>query len=95
MRLSPRLLLFTIVPASVLVFAAAIAVWGDNGLLVRHQLRESLASSQADLADLDAENRQLLREMRTMRQDPVVLERMVADELKWGREGDVIVQFDE
>lgn len=94
-RLHPRRLLLSVLPAAILAVAAFVVVWGDNGVLVRLQIREHLQASQADLADLETENRQLLREMQTMRHDPVVLERMVADELRWGREGDVLVQFDE
>jgi cell division protein FtsB len=93
MRLSPRFLLLSLLPAVVLVTMTAIAIWGENGLLVRHQLTQQVASAQADLADLDSANRRLLREIHTMDADPVVVERMVADELAWGREGDTLVRF--
>lgn len=94
-RLPSRRFILAVLPAAVLGFAAFVVVWGDDGVLVRLQLREQLTSSQADLAGLETENRLLFRQMQSMQRDPVVLERMVADELLWGREGDVLVQFDE
>ncbi len=93
MRLSPRLLP-SILMALALVVACVVVVWGGDGLLARQQLRASLERSQAELARLDAANRRLLLELRAMERDPVVVERTVADELKWARPGDRIVQFE-
>lgn len=95
MRLSPRFLLLSLLPAALLVLVTTIVIWGDNGVMVRRQLSLQLDASQADLADLDSQNRRLLRSMRALSADPVVVERMVVDELGWAREGDVLVRFDD
>ena len=70
-------------------------IWGDNGVIVRHQLDAQLDASHSELARLERANEVALRELKLMESDPVVLERMVADELGWGREDAVLVRFSE
>lgn len=84
----------TILPAALLAAVASTVIWGENGLLVRHQLVAQHQEAQLELARLDRANERLLRDLRAMERDPVVLERLVADELHWGRPGDVLVRFD-
>jgi cell division protein FtsB len=74
---------------------AASAVWGESGLLARHRLQHRLDHANAELAAIERENQQLLRNLRLMDQDPIVLERMVAEELGWGRDGATLYRFDD
>lgn len=82
-------------PALVIASIAASAIWGESGLLVRHQLRARLASANDDLATMERDNQRLLRDLRLMEQDPLLLERVVAEELSWAREGTVLYRFDD
>jgi len=91
---SPRLLL-SVLPALLLVAVATSVTWGDNGLLQRHQLDAQLQTSQSELVRLERDNERILREIKAMENDPVVLERIVADELGWGTEGATLVRFAE
>jgi len=86
--------LLALLPALVIASLAASAIWGESGLLVRHQLRGRLASANDDLAAVERENQRLLRDLRLMEQDVVLLERLVAEELGWGREGTTIYRFE-
>lgn len=95
MRTLSRRLLFAVLPALVLAAAASSVVWGDNGLLVRHQIEGQAQDAQRELARLDRENERLLKDLRSMDQDPIVRERLVADELQWGRPDAVLVRFDD
>jgi cell division protein FtsB len=90
----PRLLL-TLIPAVIIVSVALSAVWGNNGLVTRAKLRGELDHAAARLATVDRENQRLLRELQLMEQDPQVLERVVAEELSWGRQGATIYRFDD
>lgn len=92
-HLSRRLLL-SFLPALVLLAAASAVIWGENGLLVRHAVEGQAREAQRELARLDRENEALLRDLRAMDRDPVVRERMVADELQWGRRDAVLVRFE-
>lgn len=86
---------FALVPAAVLFTVAASAVWGDNGLIARHQLKGELREANAELARVERENQRLLRDLTISDRDPVVLERMVADELGWGHEDATLYRFDD
>ena len=74
---------------------AASAVWGESGLLARRLLADQLEHSNAELAAIDRENQRLLRQLRLMEQDPAVLERLVAEELGWAREGTTLSRVDD
>ena len=83
-----------LLPALLLAGIAASAVWGDSGLLARHRLRADLREANTELARVERENDRLLRELTTGDQDDVVLERMVAEELGWGRDDATIYRFE-
>ncbi len=85
--------LLALLPALVIASLAASAIWGESGLLARHELRGRLDKANAELAATERENQRLLRELRVMETDPVLMERMVAEELSWAREGDTIYRF--
>ncbi len=85
--------LLALLPALVIASLAASAIWGERGLLARHVLVGRLDSATGELAATERENQRLLRELRVMETDPVLMERMVAEELSWAREGDTIYRF--
>lgn len=93
--LSLHRVLLAVIPALLIGAVVVSAIWGDNGLLARYQLQVELESNQAELAALDRENQRLLRELSLIERDPVVVERILADELHWGREGAVLYRFDD
>ena len=97
MRHSPlsfQRLALAILPALVLVSVAVAAIWGDNGLTARHQLRLELEGANDRLAAIDTENQVLLWNLVQMERDPIVLERIIADELAWGPPGAVLYRFE-
>lgn len=91
--LSQRVVL-ALLPAALLCAIAASAVWGENGLLERHRLRSELRSANANLAEVERENQRLLRDLGTGQRDPVVQERLVAEELGWGQANATLYRFD-
>ena len=86
--------MFSIVPAAIIFGMAVTAVGGENGLAARHGLQSQLRDASEDLTSIQRENQLLLRELKLMSEDPYVIERMVAEELSWGRPGTVIYRFD-
>lgn len=94
-RTTLQRVLLTLIPAIVLASIATSAIWGESGLLVRHDLRERVARSNGELAAIERENQRLLRDLQLIDRDPVVLERMLAEELGWAREGSTIYRFDD
>ncbi len=90
-----RRLLLTGLPTLVAVCLVGASVWGDHGLLRRHELKQELHTATARLARVERDNQRLLRELSLMERDPVVLERVAADELRWAREGTILFRFDD
>lgn len=90
-----RRAVFVLIPATMLVTLMVSTVWGEYGVLRRHELRSELAAANQDLAATERENQRLLHDLVRMEKDPVVLERMVAEELGWGQSDAVIVRFDD
>jgi cell division protein FtsB len=88
-------LLLTLIPAMLIASVALSTIWGNNGLIARHQLEQQLQADTRDLASIDRENQRLLTEIGRMDRDPQVLERVVAEELSYGRKGAVIYRFDD
>ena len=91
---TPRLV-FAIAPALVISVLFVIMMWGEEGLHTRGQLREQLVEERQHLAELDRENQRLLRQIKLMERDPVVLERLVAEQLQLAAEGAVLYAFDD
>lgn len=88
-------LVLAVVPAAILVVIAASAIWGDSGLLVRYELAARLLEANAQFADVDRENQRIVHELVSMEEDPVVIERVIAEELGWARDGAVVYRFDD
>lgn len=80
-------------PAAILVVIAVSAVWGEAGLLSRHELRGRLQREKQELARIERDNQRLLSELLWLDRDPVLLERAVAEELGWAREGTTLYRF--
>ena len=72
---------------------ATFIIWGDNGLLRQHELRHELSEANEDLRELQRANQSLLRYLRAMEQDPVVMERVAAEELGMSTSGARIYRF--
>ena len=62
-------------------------------MVARHALRADVRSANADLARIELENQRLMRDLAVGERDPVVLERMVAEELGWAQRDATIYRF--
>lgn len=86
-------LLFSILPAAVIAIVGVSALWGDSGLFVRESLRAKLASANEDLAALERENQRLVRELKILEEDPLAIERLIAEELELAAPGATLYRF--
>ena len=94
MTLRTRRVFLAILPAALILTLLGGVIWGDNGIVASVQLRSEVEARQSELAELERSNERMLRELHSMNTDPVVLERVVADELQWSHADAVIVRFD-
>lgn len=93
--LAVQRVLLAVAPTLLISALLVTLMWGEDGLGVRRELRGDLSSAKAELAKLERENQRLLRGLKLMEEDPVVLERMVAEELSWAAEGSTLYRFEE
>lgn len=78
---------FGLLTAGVLV----LTVFNDRGLLQVHAQSTKLAAIEAEVAEIDAENKQLTKEIQALRTDPSTIERLAREELKLVKPGEVVL----
>ena len=73
------------------VAVLVLAVFNDKGVLqVRNQSRK-LSAMQDEVVGLDAENKQLTKEIQALRTDPTTIERLAREELKLVKPGEIVL----
>jgi len=68
-----------------------LAVFNDRGLIQVNAKAKNLADIEAAIAQIDAENKQLTREIHGLRTDPSVIEKLAREELKLVKPGEVVL----
>lgn len=86
-------ILFRVVPTVALVGLATYSVFGDHGFLELLERRREAEAARAELVRVEKSNEQLLLRIRQVQDDPVALERLVADELGLVRPGGALYVF--
>jgi cell division protein FtsB len=94
MDLLARRLLFTLLPALVVVGLIHSTIMGDNGLLRRHRMESDLDRAHRKLASMEAENARIEREVRQLRTDETTVRRAAAEELLLVPPGSVVYRFE-
>jgi len=68
-----------------------LAVFNDKGWLQVRAQSNKLTTLETDLGKLDAENKQLTKEIQALRTDPTTIERLAREELKLVKPGEVVL----
>ena len=68
-----------------------LAVFNDRGLIQVNAKAKNLADIEAEVAEIDAENKQLTKEIHRLRTDPSMIEKLAREELKLVKPGEVIL----
>ena len=87
--------MYAALPAAVLIGIALSAIWGENGLLEWRRLEQARVEASEQLAAIQRNNQRKQRKIRLMMSDPIVMERIIADQLGWGREGSELFKFED
>lgn len=69
------------------------ALVGDGGVARHGALRGELEALEREVQTVEAENRQLAREVEALRTDPEYMEAVARDELGWVRPSERVVVF--
>ncbi len=84
------LISFVLVAAAVILVAA---VTGDRGYLDVRRQKATLSKLRAESASLREENAASLAEVRALRSDPYVIEKIAREKLGYARPGEIVFQF--
>lgn len=88
-----RQILLTIVPALLALAVVILALFGDNGLLRRHDLRRQLYQVTEEMKALKEENQRLRIEIERLQKSGVALEREAAERLLMASPGSTVYRF--
>ena len=89
-----RRLLLGAVPFTVMGAVVLMTVFGDHGLVRRHELRQEKRAVDARVDELRAENVQLRRQIDIMEKHPAGVRRLAAEELLMAPPGSTIYRFE-
>jgi cell division protein FtsB len=68
-----------------------LTVFNDKGVLQVHTQSKKLTAIEGDVNALDAENKQLTKEIQALRTDPTTIERLAREELKLVKPGEIVL----
>jgi cell division protein FtsB len=68
-----------------------LAVFNDKGLVQVRAQSKKLTAIQGEVGNLDAENKQLTKEIQALRTDPATIERLAREELKLVKPGEIVL----
>ncbi|MED5373198.1 MAG: septum formation initiator family protein [Myxococcota bacterium] len=90
-----RRLLLGAVPFTLMGAVVLMTIFGDHGLVRRHELRQEKRAVDARTQQLQRENLALKREIQILEQEPIGARRLAAQELLVAQPGSTIYRFEE
>lgn len=70
-------------------------VWGPTGLMAYRELQQQYESLEKQIADLDAENRNLSREILLLQSDSHYMKKVIRQRLHYVHDNEVLYLFDD
>ena len=89
----PRFI-WNVLPLGLIVVVVGYTVFGEEGLLNRHQLKQQLYTAQAQVESLESHNSDLKAQIRALREDPAAIKRVAAERLLIADPGSTIYRFE-
>ena len=68
-------------------------VFGDNGLLAMRRAQKEVEKLQQDIQQLNEENTRLAEQVKALKTDPRIIERIARDELGLAKPGELIFKL--
>jgi cell division protein FtsB len=68
-----------------------LTVFNDKGMLQVRAQSKKLTTIEDDVNAIDAENKQLTKEIQALRTDPTTIERLAREELKLVKPGEIVL----
>ena len=84
----------SVVPFTIMGAVVLMAIFGDHGLVRRHELKAKQAEVELDIDQLERDNAELRRQIKLLDTHRVGLRRMAAEELLVAPAGSTIYRFE-
>ena len=84
----------TVVPFCLTGFVVLMAIFGDHGLVRRHELRQELADTHVRNEALREDNQEMRRQLRLLDGEAKGVQRLALQELLMAPEGSTIYRFE-
>ena len=68
-------------------------IFGQHGFLAMRRTEKEIAKVKQDLQRLSEENRELAEQVKALKNDPALIEKIACDELGLARPGEVIIRI--
>ncbi len=68
-------------------------IWGDGGIFLFNELRQSHTILEQEIAAIDAENMQISKEIRLLKSDDAYTEKMIRQRLHYVRDNEILYLF--
>lgn len=88
-----RRVVWNLIPVVLVLGALDIVLVGEDGLLVRHQLKKRLYTTEALKWEVKRDNAVLAAKVRSLRKNPWAVRREVAKRLLAAEKGSTIYRF--
>ncbi len=70
-------------------------IWGGSGVLAFNELRKEFRALESEIAQVDAQNLQLSKEIRLLKSDDAYVEKMIRQRLHYVRNNEILYLFTE
>ncbi len=85
--------LFGVVAAAAGVYLLATFIFGEMGLVKYYRMKTQNDDLQREIDKIKQENVQLLKDVRSLRSDPALIERIARDKLGLARPGEIVYYY--
>ncbi len=94
-RESRKTRLAVLAGAALGIYLIVTFIFGEMGLVKYYRMRSQYLALREETENLKLENTRLLKEVRALRSDPALIERIARDKLGLARPGEIVYYYQE
>ncbi len=94
-RESRKTRLAVLAGAAIGIYLLVTLIFGEMGLVKYYRMRSQYLALREEMENLKLENTRLLKDVRALRSDPALIERIARDKLGLARPGEIVYYYQE
>ena len=84
-----------LIGAAVCIYLLVTFIFGEMGLVKYYRMRSQYLALREETENLKLDNTRLLKDVRALRSDPVLIEQIARDKLGLARPGEIVYYYQE